>query len=74
MISIPSSTFSRTSKLPVILPTMLTGLAGLISLPLDMGVGPKNRHKACPGGQYPMSPLLTVGTAFSSSLNTGIPK
>ena len=59
---------------PFILPTTVTGLAGRISSPLLMGVGPKNMQKALPGGQYPKSPSSTTSCPNSSPAATGMPK
>ena len=47
----PLRTFLNTLGSPVTLPKTLTALAGRISLPRLMGVGPKKMQKALPGGQ-----------------------
>ena len=60
---------------PLILPTIFTSLAGTGSAPLLKGVGPKKMARACPGGQYPISPIFTTLVAVSSrGLITGISK
>ena len=51
LISAPDGTDLRTLGSPLIIPSTLTGLAGLISSPRLIGVGPKNRQSAFPGGQ-----------------------
>ena len=51
LISAPASTRARTVGSPSIAPRTLTGLAGRISLPRLIGVGPQKRQSAPPGGQ-----------------------
>ena len=70
----PDGTRLRMVESPCILPITVTGLAGRISSPLLMGVGPKNMQKALPGGQYPRSPRSTTSCPISSPAETGMPK
>ncbi|SUZ61594.1 uncharacterized protein METZ01_LOCUS14448 [marine metagenome] len=70
----PDDTPLRASVSPVILPMTVTSLAGLISSPWLAGVGPKNRQKACPGGQYPKSPSSTTSWPSSNSASTSMRK
>ena len=44
-------------------PSTLTADAGLISPGALIGVGPKNRQSALPGGQYAIAPISTVSSA-----------
>ena len=70
----PDGTRLRTVGSPCIRPITVTGLAGRISSPLLMGVGPKNMQKALPGGQYPRSPSSTTSCPISSPAATGMAK
>jgi hypothetical protein len=45
---------------------MLTSLAGTGFSSTEAGVGPKKIAIAFPGGQYPISPALTLRVAVSS--------
>ena len=55
-------------------PKTLTALAGRISEPRLIGVGPKKMQNAEPGGQYARSPMSTVSRGDSAATFTGMPK
>ena len=75
MISAPVATAASTVGSPSMAPMTLTGLAGRISFPRLMGVGPQKRQSALPGGQYATAPLSTVSAASgASAASTGIEK
>src|SRR3712207_4796249 len=75
-LSVSAGSTSLTLSNPsTILPTTVTGLAALGFSSTLAGVGPKKRHKAFPGGQYPTSPTSTVSRASASGpTDTGMAK
>ena len=57
---VPDRKASNSFGSPSSVPKTVTGLAGRISSPRLIGVGPQKRQKALPGSQYARSPAETV--------------
>ena len=69
-----SPTASKARGSPTSRPTGVTSEMASGALPLLMGVGPKNTHRALPSGQNATSPASSTFFPFSSLFFTGTSK